>query len=59
VLAELLDPFSSARWFDGWRGLPGPRPGEYGPIVEACTWLVRIGWRRHGAIDPAAVPGGP
>lgn len=59
VLAELLDPFSSARWFDGWSGMPGPRPGEYGPIMAARTWLARIGWRRHGRIEPAAVPGGP
>jgi hypothetical protein len=54
-----LDPYSSARWFDGWRGIDGPRPGEYGPIAAARTWLARVGWRRHGRIDPAAVPGGP
>jgi hypothetical protein len=24
----------------------------------ARTWLVRLGWRRHGRIDPATVPGG-
>jgi REP element-mobilizing transposase RayT len=56
ALAE-LDPFSSARWFDGWRGIDGPRPGAYGPIAAARTWLVRVGWRRHGRIDPEAVPG--
>jgi REP element-mobilizing transposase RayT len=59
ALAERLDPFSSARWFDGWREAPGPRPGGSGPIVAARTWLVRVGWRRHGRIDPQAVPGGP
>jgi putative transposase len=53
-----LDPYSSARWFDGWRGIDGPRPDEYGPIAAARTWLARVGWRRHGRIDPAAVPGG-
>ena len=53
-----IDPFSSARWFDGWLGVDGPRPGDYGPIAAARTWLARVGWRRHGPIDPAAVPGG-
>jgi hypothetical protein len=54
-----LDPFSSARWFDGWSGSEGPRVGEYGPIVAARTWLARVGWQRHGRIEPTAVPGGP
>jgi hypothetical protein len=59
LVLDGLDPFSSARWFDGWRDGPDPRPGESGPIVTARTWLVRVGWRRHGRIDPKAVPGGP
>jgi REP element-mobilizing transposase RayT len=59
LVLDGLDPFSSARWFDGWRDAPGPRPGESGPIAAARTWLVRIGWRRHGRIDPAVAPGGP
>ena len=55
-----LDGASSARWFDGFR-----------PEVESClpsasgtrevarprTWLLRIGWRRHGLVDPSEVPG--
>ena len=48
-----LDPLSSAPSFDGWlcaaadeRGLPPPR-----------TWLLRVGWRRAGRLDPDHTPG--
>jgi REP element-mobilizing transposase RayT len=40
-----LDPASSGRWFANWR-TPPPR-----------TWLLAVGWRRHGLIDPSEVPG--
>jgi len=45
-----LDPCSSAAWFGGWRGL---KPGQVGPspVAVARTWLMRVGWWRHGAID--------
>jgi REP element-mobilizing transposase RayT len=55
-----LDPASSARWFDGWRREVSPRAPEPGAPCEVArprTWLLRIGWRRHGRIDPAEVPG--
>ena len=57
----LLDPASSARWFDGWR------PGTHGVVPEVTTarpevararsWLLRLGWRRHGLVDPAEPTG--
>ena len=57
-----LDPASSAHWFDGWkrggatrtdaRAAPAKRP-----VARARTWLLTVGWRRHGLIDPADVPG--
>jgi REP element-mobilizing transposase RayT len=51
-----LDPASSARWFDGWRG--GGADGPTGRVVaHARSWLLRIGWKRYGLIDPAEVPG--
>ncbi len=52
-----LDVASSGRWFDGWLG--GRRGERTGPrdVAEAKTWLLRVGWRRHGLIAPAAVPG--
>ena len=57
-----LDPASSARWFDGWRRkVPSePRSGsseERPPVTRARSWLLTTGWRRHGLLDPADVPG--
>jgi REP element-mobilizing transposase RayT len=53
--ADRLDPQSSARWFDGWRG---PRPAWSRPFPEevavvraARTWLMTTGWKRLGLID--------
>jgi len=60
-----VDPASSARWFDGWRRAPGGEPtdiqtdfGAHPAVARARTWLLRIGWRRHGLLDPGDVPGG-
>lgn len=52
-----LDPASSARWFDGWRG--GAAAAADPPAVSRPrTWILAAGWRRHGRIDPGEVPGG-
>src|SRR6185503_353092 len=57
--AVLLDPASSARWFDGWkdreRSVPNAReaPAGRSPVTRAHTWLLAAGWRRHGLLDPA------
>ena len=53
-----LDPASSGRWFDGWRVEFAPRdPFDFREVASAKAWLLRTGWRRHGLIDPAEVPG--
>ena len=53
-----LDEASSARWFDGWKyRLRAPRVREPPEVAGAHTWLLTWGWRRHGRIDPAEVPG--
>jgi REP element-mobilizing transposase RayT len=59
-----LDAASSADAFDGWRGgvlrtrgrenATAARPAA---VARARTWLLAVGWRRHGLIDPAEVPG--
>ena len=55
-----IDPFSSARYFDGWsrerwrRGLDPP--ADEPCVVPAESWLLTEGWRRHGAIGPSEVP---
>ncbi|MBW2274332.1 MAG: transposase [Deltaproteobacteria bacterium] len=52
-----MDECSSGRWFDGWkRQLPASRAGPC-EVAPAATWLLRIGWRSRGLIDPAAIPG--
>ena len=57
--ASPLDPASSARWFDGWRvSAHGRGEGRARrEVASARTWLLRIGWRRHGLLDPSEVPG--
>ena len=55
----MLDPASSGRWFDGWkRGTPGVELRQ-GPrsVAAAHTWLLTLGWRRYGLLDPSEVPG--
>jgi len=59
-----LDPASSARWFDGWRRKPlddrdrgRETTLERPAVARARTWLLTVGWRRHGLLDPADVPG--
>jgi REP element-mobilizing transposase RayT len=52
------DPMSSAPWFDGWVGeVPLVPRGAPAPVVPARCWLLRRGWRLHGAIRVDEVPG--
>jgi hypothetical protein len=62
--AVRLDLASSARWFDGWRsGVAREEPpeafrlGMTPAVSRPRTWLLRKGWRLHGLLDPADVPG--
>ncbi len=64
--AVRLDPASSARWFDGWKREKLEREVVRNgvedadierPVSRARTWLLTVGWRRHGLLDPADVPG--
>lgn len=54
-----LDEASSSRWFTGWAKLPfeNAAPPDIPEVAAPHTRLARVGWRRHGPIDPAAVPG--
>ncbi len=65
VWAGGVDPFSSAWYFHGWRddtwrcGVSPPRPDPDvpgAPVAGAHTWLLTVGWRRHGLVDAAEVP---
>lgn len=49
-----MDPYTSAPWFEGFREklLPLP-PGAARPTATPRTWLLGVGWRRHGRISVA------
>ncbi len=60
-----VDEYSSWAWFDGWRDLPEKwlhkaraGPEALAPVANAKTWLLRIGWKRHGLIRLTENPGG-
>jgi REP element-mobilizing transposase RayT len=57
VTEAAIDPCSSGRWFAGWRhgGFDSRDPPS---VAEPHSWLLAIGWRRHGLIDPSEIPGG-
>jgi REP element-mobilizing transposase RayT len=58
--AVRIDPASSGRWFAGWRrpvGEKGPAPPAVVPVAEARSWLLAVGWKRGGLLDPDAIPG--
>jgi REP element-mobilizing transposase RayT len=53
-----IDAASSGRWFDGWRWrLPDLAPAEAREVARPRTWLLRVGWRRHGLVGLGEVPG--
>jgi REP element-mobilizing transposase RayT len=55
---DLPDPRSSGRFFDGWLDFAAQHiPGLFLPVAAARTWLLTVGWRRHGPIPVGIVPG--
>jgi REP element-mobilizing transposase RayT len=59
-----IDSCSSAAWFDGWNR---PRQLCFGaaasaaavmriPVTPARTWLLRVGYKRAGPLDPDEAP---
>ncbi|MGH8698789.1 MAG: hypothetical protein ACREVS_20040 [Burkholderiales bacterium] len=55
--ARLPDAYSSGPSFDGWKEA-GRNVAESSArsLARARTWLLSLGWRRHGLIDPREVP---
>lgn len=45
-----LDPFSSAPYFDGFARRKPVRLSPDAPVTGASTWLMRVGWQRHGLL---------
>jgi REP element-mobilizing transposase RayT len=50
------DPCSSSVWFSGWRTLRA-RARDPSPLACARTWLLSVGWLRHGRIELASASG--
>jgi putative transposase len=57
-LCSVLDPLSSAEWFDGFvEPIPQSFRGVGPPsVARARTWLLRTGWHRHGLIRVSEAP---
>ena len=57
-VAAAIDTFTSAPWFDGFRETIVVRGLEAiaRPVADARTWLLTIGWRRHGLLSVHEVP---
>ncbi len=52
-----LDPCSSALWFDGYRGQEvGDGEAQGLGTRPPRTWLLRVGWRRHGLLSFGEAP---
>jgi REP element-mobilizing transposase RayT len=63
-VASNVDRFSSGVSFDGWKETGGTNllkalPVDYEPlpVSRPQTWLLSVGWRRHGLISVREVPG--
>ena len=54
-----LDPYSTAIHFRGWREGVFAVPAGFETLPSAApeTWLLRVGWQRHGPIGAFDVPG--
>ena len=46
------------RWFDGYRETLTVRGIEtvLRPVTEAKTWMLMLGWRRHGLLSVHQMP---
>ena len=53
--APRIDPFSSARWFNGWTAIRAHDDGP-SPTERARTVLLRNAWQKHGLIHPGERP---
>jgi hypothetical protein len=51
-----IDLFSSAPWFDGFREAVVVRNLPARPVADARTWLLTVGWRRHGLLSVTSAP---
>jgi len=50
-----IDPFSSGAGFDGWTVNLADAGGKKF-TAPPRSWLLRVGWRRHGLLSPDEIP---
>jgi putative transposase len=57
--ARWVDPFSSAPFFDGWKGTTVTADEHVGDDATrpAKRWVLTTGWKRRGLLEPGVVPG--
>jgi REP element-mobilizing transposase RayT len=56
--ALAIDPASSGRWFEGWCrpvGEMGPASPGRMPVALPRGWLLAVGWKRGGLLNPDAI----
>jgi hypothetical protein len=54
---NFADPYSSAATFDGFTRAPATfEDATPWAWVRPRTWLLGVGWRTHGLLDPAEPP---
>jgi REP element-mobilizing transposase RayT len=58
AVPNAIDMFTSAPWFDGFRETFVVRgiTAVVRPVTEAHTWLLNVGWRRHGLLSVHELP---
>jgi hypothetical protein len=56
-VARRPDVYSSGEWFDGWRATGwNLAQTSFSFLERARTWLLAVGWRRHGLIGVLEAP---
>jgi REP element-mobilizing transposase RayT len=58
AVPQAIDTFTSAPWFDGFRETITVRGIEaiVRPVTDARTWMLTVGWRRHGLLGVHECP---
>jgi len=58
AVPQAIDTYTSAPWFDGFRETITVRGLEVviRPVTSARTWMLTLGWRRHGLLSVHELP---
>jgi hypothetical protein len=58
LVTQAIDTLTSAPWFDGFRETVTVRGIEamLRPVTDTHTWMLTIGWRKHGLLSVHEVP---